>query len=1265
VEELGQDDRAVLGRDDPGELEHDRDARLSFPEGLDHLGESLDELRCHLPVVSCTSGQSELPVEEVEEAGVADSRAWFMRECSHVIFDARQTHGIAVRGVFALTCSNLARDSRRTSTGACGVHEGLRWAARCQNVKPSKFSQGTFDDRPICPKADLRTFAAPRVTSAACENSESKEHDHVHALGERRPGTALLRCGQGGHPLPRSGSLVPLPVEVRVDAGAGDDSGSPKGLKPGALSALLRELVATPEKPEAEPTPLLPGTIIGRFELARELGRGAFGVVYEARDRELGRLVALKIVRPGREGVDESKIAREAEAVARLSHPNLVTLYDVGHSESGPYLVFELLRGKTLQERIDEGPLPVPAAVHVAVEIARGLAHAHAEGVVHRDLKPSNVFVGSRGQVKILDFGMAHAFGRRRVSGGTPAYMAPEQWADAPEDERTDVFALGVILYRMLSAEYPFPDDGGRWSSGPAEAPRLDVPGAPGLEELVGRMLEKAPTSRPRDGAAVLAALLPIEEAPRTQPASDSLPVRAVRRKAILGGPLAAVSSAADGRSALLEAFARDHAGEGSDSRPAVSQIGEPLGTKPTSSALPVRASRRKASLGDLLAELKRRRVFRAMVGYGIFSFAVLQVSEPVMHGAHLPEWVLTAVLVVLAAGFPVAVILAWLFDLTAGGVRRTPLATGPGALSFSRGGLAALLVGAGLLAALPGVAWYAWKTGGVPRSRSPVPVAPASIAVLPFTDMSPQKDQEYLSDGLAEEILNVLTRVEGLRVVGRTSSFYYKGKNVEPAEIGRRLAVTSLLEGSVRRDGNRIRVSAQLMKAADGIRIWSGSYERDLGATFAIQDDIARQVASALEVVLSRASENALLRPATPSLAAYDLYLKARAALRQPGTPATLDRATALFEQSIAADPKFAQAQAGLCDAWLARYELTRAVESYGRAEEACQAALARGQDTGELHAALGTLHLLAGRLEEAEKDLGRARALHYAPVDVLLGLARLAEAQKRLDVAERTFEEARRLDPGDTRVYRLLGIFLFRQGRHAEAARAFEEEIARTTDNASAYANLGAAHTLAGDFQRAAEAQKTSLRLAPTRAGYSNAGTSLYYLGRFDEAVAMYRRALNQAPDDFQMWGNLGDALSRIPAREGDTAAAYRKAVELAEAELRINPGDADALSGLALYHAALGHAELARKFDAEARGREPGNMHIHYNAAVVRVRLGASEAALAELERAVELGYQRQLLAADAGLEPLRHNPRFAALVAPRQPAAGAALPAGGNK
>ena len=168
--------------------------------------------------------------------------------------------------------------------------------------------------------------------------------------------------------------------------------------------------------------------------------------------------------------------------------------------------------------------------------------------------------------------------------------MAPEQWEDAPEDERTDVFALGVMLYRMLTGEYPFPEGKGKWSAEPATVRKLDVPGAPELAELVEKMLDPTPTRRPRDGAAVLAALTPIEDRLRAKPA-DGTP--------------------------------------------------------------PVHAKRRKATFGDLLAELRRRHVFRVMIGYGVFAFAVLQVTEPIMHGADLPNWVLKAVLVGAGPGLP------------------------------------------------------------------------------------------------------------------------------------------------------------------------------------------------------------------------------------------------------------------------------------------------------------------------------------------------------------------------------------------------------------------------------------------------------------------------------------------------------------------------------------------------------------------------------------------------------------------------------------
>ena len=196
------------------------------------------------------------------------------------------------------------------------------------------------------------------------------------------------------------------------------------GIRPGALSEVLEEVGRQPDPAQGTgwPTALEPGAVIGRFELLREVGQGGFGVVYEARDRELGRLVAFKAVRAGaRRTVREERLLCEAETAARLSHPNIVTLFDAGRAAQGPYLVMELLRGCTLARRPDPGPVPVREALRIAVEVAKGLAHAHAHGVVHRDLTPGNIFLCDDGQVKVLDLGLAHAFGHRKIDGGTPS----------------------------------------------------------------------------------------------------------------------------------------------------------------------------------------------------------------------------------------------------------------------------------------------------------------------------------------------------------------------------------------------------------------------------------------------------------------------------------------------------------------------------------------------------------------------------------------------------------------------------------------------------------------------------------------------------------------------------------------------------------------------------------------------------------------------------------------------------------------------------
>ena len=286
------------------------------------------------------------------------------------------------------------------------------------------------------------------------------------------------------------------------------------------LTALLGEMARTAEVPlgEAWSPALQAGESLGRFRLVRELGRGGFGVVFEAEDRELGRKVALKVVRPGSRLAARGMewLQREAEAVARLNHPHIVTLHDFGQGPAGPYLVFELLVGTSLAERVAAGPLPVAEVLDLAVDVSRALVHAHGAGVVHRDLKPGNVHLAEDGTAKVLDFGFAHLFGRGGVGdGGTPSYMAPEQWEGDGGDARVDLFALGVMLHQCLSGKLPYRVDRD-WSEAqePGPTPALPRSAAPArLRRLVQRLLERDPAERPASAREVRDELLGIRRA--------------------------------------------------------------------------------------------------------------------------------------------------------------------------------------------------------------------------------------------------------------------------------------------------------------------------------------------------------------------------------------------------------------------------------------------------------------------------------------------------------------------------------------------------------------------------------------------------------------------------------------------------------------------------------------------------------------------------------------------------------------------------------
>jgi len=797
-------------------------------------------------------------------------------------------------------------------------------------------------------------------------------------------------------------------------------------MKPGALTALLRQVAAVPEARETEPAPLLPGAVIGRFEIVRELGRGGFGVVYEARDRELGRQVALKLVRPGRAEVEDGKVAREAEAIARLAHPNLITLFDVGRSEHGPYLVFELLRGKTLQERIDEGPMPLQEAVHVAVEVARGLAHAHAEGVVHRDLKPSNVFVTAKGQVKILDFGMAHAFGRRRLSGGTPAYMAPEQWTDEPEDERTDVFALGVMLHVMLSGEYPFPEGDGRWSSGAVTAPKLDVPGAPGLAELVDRMLEKAAKGRPRDGAAVLAALIPIEGALRSGPAD--------------GAP-------------------------------------------------PSHAKRRMATFGDLLAELKRRHVFRVMVGYGVFAFAVLQVTEPIMHGAELPDWVLKAMLVALVLGFPVAVVLAWLYDLTAQGVKRTPSPSGPAAPSFGRARfLLPLAVSVAVFAiALVAVgAWNAWK-GARGEGQRNAADGRMVVAVADFANGTgePQLDAMtglFVTSLEQSKKLVLLTRGRLVDVARQLGLPADRIDEVAGRSAGRRAGAAVLLVPTVHKLGATYVVELRALDLAKDryrftVKETATSQDQLVQLLDRLSDRARREMQETTDEV--GASRIALGDAVTHSLEAYQHYLRAR------------------------------EIRLRTCDYVASAAEARKALEL--------------DPDMGAAHLELAVDLMYVGDAKESERHFQASR-----------------DRTARLPYKERRIVEV------DTFMTHTVPVDGDKEAQRQTVMRGVDELLASYPQDEYVAYFAGQAHSYFRQWDRALEFYRRSLELDPGQCYVViHAASVLDRLGRREEVLPLARRSVEARPNGTSL-ASLSIAL--LAGAPDEAALRAREAIQAA---------------------------------------------------------------------------------------------------------------------
>ena len=473
--------------------------------------------------------------------------------------------------------------------------------------------------------------------------------------------------------------------------------------------------------------------------------------------------------------------------------------------------------------------------------------------------------------------------------------------------------------------------------------------------------------------------------------------------------------------------------------------------------------------------ELKRRNVYKVAVAYAVVGWLLIQVATQVFPFLEISNWAIRLVIFGTALGFPVALITAWAFELTPEGVKRTEAADA--ARQHSHGGvwIAVVLIAATLSLGLFFLGRYTAGTS-TPRSSEPATASnpQKSIAVLPLVNTSGDPANEYFSDGLSEELIAVLAKIPGLKIIGRSSSFLFKGKADDSRTIGDKLGVANLLEGSVRKQGDRVRIVAELINAADGRTLWSETYDRELKDVFAVQSEIATAVTDQLKIRLFGAPVKSDAAPSNDNLAAYNALQQGTFYFRLSTEEGTR-KATEFYAEAIRLDPNYALAHANLSLAWrlLGAAWLgggNEAKEAYAKARNEAQVALSLAPNLATAHEALGFVLLTSDfDFPGAEAELRRAEKLAPADAGPKGALCILFGAQGRLVEAESVARQTLALDPlGVTRYFNLARI-LIGGGRYDEAEAALRKAVALQPAAARLHVHLTTIDVLRGNATEA----------------------------------------------------------------------------------------------------------------------------------------------------------------------------------------------------
>jgi TolB-like protein/Tfp pilus assembly protein PilF len=690
--------------------------------------------------------------------------------------------------------------------------------------------------------------------------------------------------------------------------------------------------------------------------------------------------------------------------------------------------------------------------------------------------------------------------------------------------------------------------------------------------------------------------------------------------------------------------------------------------------------------LSTTWAELRRRRVVRAAISYAVAVFVVLQLADLTYEPLGLPGWAMRWTILAAILGFPIVMSVAWWFDATRSGLARdgTPARKGTARL------FAVFVV---LLTTSALAVWLARSEkldGGRPASDAP----PNSIAVLPFDDMSPNKDQRWFADGVAEELLDRLARIEGLSVAARTSSFAFRGKKKDLRDVAAALNVSYVLEGSVRKAGGRLRVTAQLINAADGFHLWSETYERGEQDIFALQDEVTAAIATQLEQRITGLSAPAGQGggKATVDVRAHELYLQGREAWRQR-TPASLAQAREFFQQAVEIQPDYARAWSGLADTWLleADYGVRDPSEAVVLAEPAAVRAVTIDPDLAEGWASLGLLRMTAGQFSGAKANLERAVALDPDYSMASMWLANVFGVQGQFQRQVEVLERARRISPLEPVIAVNLSATYASTGDTAAAERTLREVLAVTPREAMLLRAWSLVERERGALATAASAAYAALAVDPeTSNNQQTVIQAEISLEEYDRAEAAARR-LTQ-PRARAIWlqviamrrGDKGvlpelDALvaaapaGTLPLEARDVFETWAFArwldgdVEAAQQALLRSVGDPTRLGGeaqlanpasfLATAYEELGNKVEASRWSAAVEAstlrwldQAPASAQFGY----VRALMSASRGHVADTVKALEAAYasgfrDRWLMAVDPRLRLVRGDPAYRALLA----------------